>query len=469
MLLCFGGKEYMNQDQPKSRRVASGAEPVAAGSRSVRYLTILVVLIALGGVWLVWKMFPRPNSAVEISSVPVRTDVRQDDPSATPTAAQDKSGDATSQPGEDATRQNPSNPGKSDAISKQDATTFETAAPRTEPTPLTRQLVMSLTQLDVRGGAVTPEQVSQWKQGLQQLVQQGTAAVPAIREFLEKNVDLKFDGLQGGNVDGYSSLRAGLFDALLQIGGPEAVDASRQVLLTTADPLEIALVARNLEQQSPGQYREEALNAARMTLEQAAKSNLNTRDVAPLFQLFQTYGDAGLLAGLQQSLPKWSYYETLALAGLPDGQGVPLLINQVQDPKTAGATASSLALQLLAQMSGQHPDAANALIEQARLNQIPASAWQQIGWVLAGDQLQFGSRIVDSTLPVPAGSGVRTYHIEFGNQNFYSTPSGATASAEQNNQRRGLIDQLLGVTSNPAAVAALQAARNALPGGQAKP
>jgi len=312
---------------------------------------------------------------------------------------------------------------------------------------------------------VTPEQVTRWKQGLQQLVQQGATAVPAIREFLEKNLDLRFDGVQGGNVNGYPSLRAGLFDALLQIGGPEAVEVSRQVLRTTADPLEIALLARNLEQQAPGQYRLEALNAARMTLEQAAQGAVNVRDVAPLFQVFQTYGDARYVAALQHTLPKWSYYETLALAGLPEGQGVPLLINQAQDPKAVGTTASNFALQLLAQMSAQHPEAGSALVEQARLNQISESAWRQIGLVLGGDQFQFGSQFFDNTLPVPSGPGVRTYHIEYGNQNFYTTPLGASASADQIAQRRALIDQLLGVTSNPAALSALQAARNSLPGG----
>ena len=88
--------------------------------------------------------------------------------------------------------------------------------------------------------------------------------------------------------------------------------------------------------------------------------------------------------------------------------------------------------------------------------------------MLGCDQYQFGSQFFDNTLAAPAGSGVRTYHIESGNQNFYTTPILASLSAEQLTQRRALIDQLLGVTSNPAAVQGLQRARALLTGGQAQ-
>lgn len=433
----------------------------------MRLLTIFALLLAVGGVWVVGAKWRKSNSTVEITSVPTRTDSRLDEASAPLAPAPVPPEDEAKQAAEGTLNQSRPAPiaGGAKATRSQEIARVEPELPRTEPTPFTRQLVTSLTQLDIRGGAVTPEQAVQWKQGMQQLVQQGAAAVPAIREFLEKNLDLRFDGVQGGNVNGYPSLRAGLFDALSQISGPEAVEVSRQVLRTTADPLEIALLARNLEQQAPGQYRSEALTAAHQTLMQAAQDPANARDVAPLYQVFQTYGDAGLLASLQGTLPQWNYYTTLAMAGLPEGQGVPLLINQVQDPKSAGTTTSSFALQLLAQMAAQYPDAGNALIEQARLNQISASTWQQLAPILRGDQFQFGSQFFDNTLRPAAGSGVHSYHIAYGNQNFYTTPVGPAATADQITQRRALIDQLLGVTANPAAVAALQAARNSLPGG----
>src|SRR3989442_21403 len=58
-----------------------------------------------------------------------------------------------------------------------------------EPTAETRQLVNALFQ---PGVALTQEQVVQWKQSLGQLVQEGAAAVPAMREFLARKVDLDF-------------------------------------------------------------------------------------------------------------------------------------------------------------------------------------------------------------------------------------------------------------------------------------
>src|SRR5258705_495689 len=64
---------------------------------------------------------------------------------------------------------------------------------RPEPSPMTRQLVTSLSQLDVGHGPITPEQAGAWKQTLQQLAEQKGAAIPAIREFLEKNLDINFD------------------------------------------------------------------------------------------------------------------------------------------------------------------------------------------------------------------------------------------------------------------------------------
>ena len=463
----------MNQDRPKSGNSTRSEPPAKAEGRPIRWPTIIVVLLAFGAVWVAAKILRKPEPAIEITSVPTRSDARPDRGFARPVHVPANSGDTASHVEVSNSAQSPAAPGGSSSgtipIPAPVTPPVQPEQPRTEATPLTQQMVASLTQLDLRRGAVTPEQAAQWKQGLQQLVAQGASAVPAIRDFLEKNLDLRFDGLAGGNVAGYSSLRAGLFDALLQIGGADAVAVSRDVLRTTADPLEIAMLARNLEQQAPGQYRFEALNAARMTLEQAAQSSVNGRDVAPLFQLFQTYGDASYVAALQHTLPKWSYYETLALAGLPEGQGLPLLINQVQDPKSAGSTGNNFALQVLAQMAGQYPDAGTALVEQARLNRIPDQIWRQIGQVLAGNQFQFGSQVIDNTLPPASGSGVSTYHIEYGNQNFYTTPLGANASAEQIAQRRAVIDQLLGVTSNPTAVAALQAAKNSLPGGQPKP
>src|SRR5258708_3669827 len=66
------------------------------------------------------------------------------------------------------------------------------AASFAEATAYTRQLVFNLCRLDPLSGQLTPELAAKWKQNLQELVQQGAAVVPAIAEFLKKNMDVDF-------------------------------------------------------------------------------------------------------------------------------------------------------------------------------------------------------------------------------------------------------------------------------------
>jgi hypothetical protein len=333
-------------------------------------------------------------------------------------------------------------------------------AARAEPSAQTRQLVASLTNLDFSHGPITREQAQQWKDGLQTLTQQGATAVPAIREFLEQNQDLNLAAVSGGELLGQSSVRAALFDALQQIGGPEATALMLQTLQTTALPSEIALLARHLEQQAPGQYRQETLSAVNEVLSMAEKGQLAGLDVGALFQVLQNYGDAGTAAALAQLQSKWNYYATMALAGLPAGEGVPNLIRQAQDAAAAPGRGA-LAFQMLAQMAAEYPDAGAALIEQARRNQISDTTWRKIAAGLAGDQYQIG-------MPPEPGAlttilpGLKTYHIESGNQNFYSLPLSAKLPVDQISQRLALIDQLLASASSPEAVEALQNARASL-------
>ena len=117
-----------------------------------------------------------------------------------------------------------------------------------------------------------------------------------------------------------------------------------------------------------------------------------------------------------------------------------------------------MAFQMLAQIATEYPDAGAALIDQARRNQIPDAAWRKIATGLAGDQYQIGMppELSALTSPLP---GLKTYHIESGNQNFYSLPLNANLSSDQISQRLALIDQLLAAASSPAAVDALKNAR----------
>jgi hypothetical protein len=320
--------------------------------------------------------------------------------------------------------------------------------------PYTRQLVYSLTNLDLSHSAISRDQVDRWKQGLAELKSQGTVAVPAIREFLESNQELNFAAVNGGELLGESSLRSALLNVLAQIGGPEGSAVMLQTLQTTTLPSEIAQIAQYLEQQAPGQYRQETLNAVNEVLAMSSKGELPGLDVGALFKVLQSYGDGATASAIGRLEAPWKYYATMSLAGLQGGEGVPVLIGELRDASAGGKR--DFAYQMLAQVACQYPEAGTALLEQARANQIPDVTWRKLATGLAGDQYQIGAPPSAGGPDTPPLSGLKTYHVESGNQNFYSLP---LAPDGQVQQRLALIDQLLSATGNPVAVTALQSAR----------
>ena len=79
-----------------------------------------------------------------------------------------------------------------------------------------------------------PEQATAWRGELEKLVANGADGAYAIRNFLEQNTDIRFDGVDGAEQLGYSSVRLALIDALQAIGGSEAMQVrtvSRPALL----------------------------------------------------------------------------------------------------------------------------------------------------------------------------------------------------------------------------------------------
>ncbi len=331
------------------------------------------------------------------------------------------------------------------------------AVPRPEPTAYTRDLVTGLSKIDLSRGEVTAEQAAAWKQSLQQLTQRGAEAVPALREFLEKNLDLSFEAAKGGGALGQPSLRLSLLDALQQIGGPEAMALTLDTLRSSSEPREIAWLAQALEKQAPEQYRAEAVNAAREALAQAAAGKLEGRDVGPLFGVLQQFGGAEAVPDLEKARGAWRYYASIALAEMPNGQGVPALIQMARD---TSASNSRLGLQMLAQVAPQYPEARTALFEHLRTAQLPDATWMTIADVLGGDRYQIGHQATD-TAAVPTG-GLKTFHLNYGNQNFYSVMDTRGWTDDQVNQRVQLIDQLLNATATPAAVDALKKSRERL-------
>jgi hypothetical protein len=332
-----------------------------------------------------------------------------------------------------------------------------------EASPYTRQLVADLTNLDLHHGGITEDQAAQWKKTLQTLTEQGAAAVPAIREFLGQNWELEFTSNGVSNLLGQRSLRSAMIGALSQIG-PDATDALLQTLQGATLPSEIVQLAQALEQQAPGQYHQQTVDAMAEVAKLASEGQLPVNwDLAPLFKLLQTYGDSGTASALERFQTPFGYYATMSLAGMDDGAGLPALMREATTAQDVGIR--DFAFQMLAQAAIQQADAGSALLEQAKADQIPVGAWQRIAAVLAGEQYQIGQPPPQPQDAAPKGPppGLKTYHIAFANENFYSVPlTIADIPADQFQQRLALIDQLLAATPNAAAQAALRSAHASL-------
>jgi hypothetical protein len=417
-------------------------------------LLLIVVFLALGivlAIWLVPGRTLQPN--VQPESELAVTQVASESPIVSPPLAQ---GTEDEPPAE--TKRTTLKP----RVSTAPPPTNPSAPPRPEPSPVTRQLVASLSQLEVGRGPITAEQAGAWKQTLQQLAEQKEAAIPAIREFLEKNVDINFDAEGDRKMMGASSLRLALLDTMQKIGGAEAMEVSLQMLQTTADPVEIATLARYLEQIDPGRYRDTTVNAAREALNVAASGQWDGRDVSPLLEILKQYGGPSAAQDLQKFGKTWFNYAPMVLATLPDGAGIPALIQWARSPEASAMAGNDIYLRMLAQTSTQYAEAFDTLVEQAAANRIPPSAWPGIADAIGGSTLELANPYRDTVSPLASRSATRSYHIHMGNQNFLDLPPPDEMSADLVATRLKYIDRLLASTSNPGAVQTLQNTRAAL-------
>ena len=212
-------------------------------------------------------------------------------------------------------------------------------------TALAQDLIARLAQPEFFSGGITPQKAEELKRSLKQLAEQGEAAVPAIREYLERFQDIDFDAAGAGKLVGHPSLRIAMLDALGQIGGPEATELSLQMLQKTGDPLEIGFLAKALEKNlPPEQFRQAALTAASEALAQITSGKPDGRSLTPLFEVLQKFGDESVVGALEQAVGKWKYSATLVLAGMPDGVGIPALIRLAQDPTVRASGTGAYAM-----------------------------------------------------------------------------------------------------------------------------
>jgi hypothetical protein len=320
----------------------------------------------------------------------------------------------------------------------------------------TQQLLATLAALDGKK-PITAGQAQKWRDSLQQLIQRGSAAVPAIQEFLAQNLDANYAGVSGADPLGYNSLRGALLDALGQIGGPEAIAAMLQTLQTSIYPTDIATLARMLGAQAPGKFQEVILGAVRQQLSLAASDRLRGANVGPLYQVMAESGARGgsVAADLAEYAGKWPYYSIIALAGLADNTGVPLLIQMAQGALPGNPT---VAAQALAELAPQNAEASNTLFTLAKSGQLDDATLAQVAPFLGGRQYEL------TRPPGAPASGHFAFHVTSGNQD-YSTSDGANAlTADQLTQRISIIDDLMDAVpeADTAAEEALQQQKGAL-------
>lgn len=186
------------------------------------------------------------------------------------------------------------------------------------------------------------------------LVDTGESALPAIRAFLARNEEIE---LQGGTLKGSRdgnvptdflmppSLRLGLFDVLRRIGGAQAEAVLAGVLKTTARGVEVAYLARVLEEIAPGKHRDTAIAAAKDLLANpvAEAAALDKNDRNYLYGVLAFFNDASQVGVAQgQLLAASGSVDRAALKYLERSLGeqvVPLVAQAYLDPRVTDPAA----------------------------------------------------------------------------------------------------------------------------------
>lgn len=298
---------------------------------------------------------------------------------------------------------------------------------------------------------------------LKELTQLGEAAIPRIQAFLQYVKDAALAAAEDSQELGlYRSLRLTLFDALRQIGGPQAESLLAEELQQTVDPQEVATLARLLEAMAPGAYREQALQAAREILDLAWRGELVGHNMTPLFEVFRDFSNPQEAAlTLARNLWKdWGPPAMVALGEIDQSAGVPLLTrmarSSIEDNQGDSlANRRLLALQMLAQLAADNRNAQEVLLEQASRDRIPDRLWPRLAAAVAGqEQLQIQMSV--------NRSNYSAYYV--GNHAIYASRGSPNLTSRQLAARTRLLDALRSVAVSLEAWQALENARNSLTG-----
>lgn len=226
-----------------------------------------------------------------------------------------------------------------------------------------------------------------------------------------------------------------LLAVLLALNLPEVESVALYWMQAGSSARAMAELGQYLSEISPGKHDA----SIRMAAEQSLLSAADLSDIpGELFQLLGEYGDAGTVNLLADMPWHRDAYARVALALIPDGSGLSLIVQdarlfQLGQPTTHGR----LAVELLAQRACQDAEAALTLFDLAREDLIPADIWPNVLAAVAGEQ---------SISLVRPASGLRSIHTIFrpeGDQVLYRVTN---MSFEQNNIeefRLAMLDELL--------------------------
>jgi hypothetical protein len=209
------------------------------------------------------------------------------------------------------------------------------------------------------------------------LIDAGPAAIPAIRAFLARNQDVEYEGMRTRR-DGTItmefamplSLRMGLLEATKRIGGPEAEKLLADTLRTSGRGIEVAYLARALEDMAPGKYRALALNSARELLTSPLTDPtdpLGKFDRSYLYGVFAFFNDNSLASLAQSQLvTAQGQLDAFSLRYLQQTMGsnsVPMMSQLYQDQRVQAGQKEQLVRVALAYAGAS--DQANQLLRQA--------------------------------------------------------------------------------------------------------
>ncbi len=258
----------------------------------------------------------------------------------------------------------------------------------------------------------------------------GPAALPAIKDFLAKNQDVEFlrereggsgnEGDRGGRGDRGgapqwvallgggggrlpeadslypASLRLGLFEVVRQVGGTEAEAILAGVLSQTARGIEVAHLARVLDEVAPGKYRDQILAAAKELLANPPAidnpSRLDEMGRNYLFSLLSKYQDKSFADKAQDMLVSTDgRVNSSALNYLTETlkeQSLPLLYKVYKDPSITNNLAKFPVISAALNYVGQHPQADAMFKEMVLDEKNQQGRWMVIGSLTRGEDLK---------------------------------------------------------------------------------